>query len=159
MLAHAWSQVDRNHSFIQPHKKRDCRIHALLFSPSPNGETVNWVTSPWCTEPCWACTITGSLCWCKLLLLSLASVACMHQNYTDSINTASIKTETSSLGNLWWKAWTLGILSFLLLSPARIISQGRRDHSKVKRLFLPILMPCSWLVIGFAHMWVLQHLN
>ena len=109
----ALSQVEITPSY-NPTKNPDCRIHALLFSLLPSGETVNWVTSLHCTEPCWALhhyRLSGvdASCSCSPLL----SVACMHQNHTDSINTASSKTETSSLGNLV-KSWKAG---YTLLSP------------------------------------------
>lgn len=151
----ALSQVDRNHSFIQPHKNEIAGYMLYSFSLLPNGETVNWVTSLHCTEAMLGSAPLQALwCWCKLLLLSLLSVACMHQNYTDSINTASSKTETSSLGNLW-KAWNVSILFFLLflLSPARDYKPGqKRSQVKWKGSLTHFNnVSASWLVIGFTH--------
>ena len=112
---HSFQRNPRADLLQNPTKNPDCRIYALFFSLLPNGETVNWVTSLHCTEPCWALRhyrLSGvdASCSCSPLL----SVACMHQNHTDYINTASSKTETSSLGNLV-KSWKVG---YTLLCPS-----------------------------------------
>lgn len=142
----ALSQVDRNHSSIQPHKKPGLQDTCSTLPPLPKGETVNWVTSLHRTEPRWALHHYGfsgvdASCSCSPLL----SVARMHQNYTDSINIASSKTETSSLGNLV-KSWNVGCT---LLSPARDYKPGQK-RSQVPHV------PHVW---PQYHMWVLQHLN
>lgn len=145
----ALSQVDRNPPSYNPTKNEIAGYSTLLpFYPTEK-LWIGWlsiVLSHAGLPHHYRLSGVDASCSCSPLL----SVACMHQNYTDSINTASSKTETSSLGNLV-KSWNVG---YTLLSPSLSslwdYKPGQK-RSQVKwkgSFFLPhfnaLLLACYW---------------